>query len=362
MKFAFSNFEVVIISPAGVRTVGLDHPFYMEICRALQSGNDKDVITLLDAKAAIAKPFEKLSAVVEVKETLVGDPDIYVDGLKISPRVADLILKCKQRGIPFQALKKFWAKVQKNPLLVGKESMLDFITKNNVPLLPNGNFLAYKGVNSTAAPDEFTSVHDASFIYKLGTIATLPLSECTSDVNNACGAGLHVGGFKHASGYGNVMLDCEVDPSDVVSVPVHEHCKLRACKVLPMRVNKDRTHYTQDYILIQNGDVVQGVAKPPKNQCPDKNAGGRNKKTTWYKKSGGLVMVQRKVVSPGAGWTSTKPTVKASGSKAVSKPVGKLSLPGAQGMRTWYKRLPKGLLATLRAVRKPVGYSSHKPA
>lgn len=392
MKFTISNNEAVVVTPTGVRTIGMSHPFYFEICKALQHGVDAAVLAFLDAKTAMAKPFEKAGVgdVVEVRENATDptlDPDILVDGVKISGKIADMILRFKQKGIPFSALKNFWAKVQKNPQLVGKESMLEFLTHNDIPLLPNGNFLAYKGVTSTDDPKVFRACHDASFLYKLGEYATLPREQCTVDVHNSCGPGLHVGGFGHATGYGNTILDCEVDPTDVVSVPSSEREKLRACRVLPVRVNLDRKVHEAQYIDLNKETVIvipgaeAGHERLEKLRCenvgadtkPAKKSGGRTKKTTWYKAVGkagsGQFISQRKVSCPGDTWSKFKPTVlvlkpatKTSPAKAVSKAGKRVKIKGAAPIRTWYKKLPNGTVDRRRAQEKPPGYSSHKPA
>lgn len=388
MKFTISNDEAVIVTPSGPRTVGMSHPFYFEICKALQHGVDAAVLAFLDAKTAMAKPFEKLTlGEVEVRENAdpTADPDIYMDGIKITGKIADMILKFKQKGIPFGALRKFWAKVQKNPLLVGKESMIDFLQKNDVPLLPNGNFLAYKGVVSTEDPKQFRACHDNKFIYELGKPATLERENCTVDVNNACGPGLHVGGFNHASGYGNTILDCEVDPSDVVSVPSSQACKLRACKVLPVRVNVDRKVHEAQYISLSEETLRVNLnaegrhAKIEEARCESvradtkvKKGGGRTKKIMWYKSVGkdgsGQFISLRKVVCPGPQWSTVKPTVvvtkaatKTKPAKAVSKAGKRMTIKGALPLRTWYKKLPNGYLDRIRSQEKPAGYSSHKP-
>jgi hypothetical protein len=368
MKFAISNFDIVLIAPEGVRTVGLDHPAYVDICRNLQSGNFDEVTRLLDVKTALAAPFEKATlGTVEVRpnEDVMVAPEVFIDGLRVTGRVADMITQCEKRGIPTKALKAFWKKVQANPLLVGKESMLEFLQHNQVPLLPDGRFLAYKGVNKTDDPRVFRAVHDSSFIYRLGEYATEDRDKCTVDVNNACGPGLHTGGFSHATGYGDTLIDCIVDPADVTSVPQSEACKMRACRVLPLRVNNDRVCYAAEYMDLNKLTIEKGAPEPeqPKSVRADTKGGGRSKKTTWYKLAGKKVLIQRKVKQPGPEWTATKPTVvtTSKAGKAVSKPAKRLVIKGAAPMRTWYKKLPSGRVDRLRAQEKPAGYSSHKP-
>lgn len=351
MKFAVSNFDIVLILPTGVRTVGLDHKCYTEICKALQAGKtDEEVMALVDAKNAIVEPLNKVApGMIEVRESEdpAADPDVFIAGAKITGRVADLILHFKKKNMPFGALKNFWKRVQANPLLVGRESMINFMTQNDVPLLPDGRFMAYKGVNKTEDPNVFRAVHDRNFIYRLGEYATEDREKCTVDVNNTCGPGLHTGGFSHASGYGDTIIDCIVDPADVTSVPQNEACKMRACRVLPLRVNNDRKPYEGEYInlrteTVENAGKEMQVAVEGKPRAKkvvvakSSKGGGRTKKTTWYRLVGGRVVSQRKVKQPGSEWTSVRPTTTVAKpgkagkpSKAVSKPIAKVSLKGA---------------------------------
>lgn len=350
-----SNFDVVLITDTGVRTVGLDHPFYVEICRALKEGKDDEVLGFVDAKHKIAEKFEKISTDVTVTEAPTEKGyDVTIDGMKITGRIAELITNFKKLNLPFKALVNFWKKLQKNPNDTGRESMIAFLSANNVPLLPNGNFLAYKGVFRTEDSKKFTASHDRSFVYTLGQPATLERENCTVDIHNACGPGLHVGGFDHANTYGDTIIDCEVDPADVVSVPTAEQCKLRACKLLPIRVNVDRKCYAESYIDLASGTICEG-AKPPAEVVRANKKKKESKKTTWYLLKGNRLLVQRKVKKPGDEWSNTKPAAPVKGKKAPAVPRG------AVGMRTWYRLNRDGEVVRKRAIEKPAGFSSHKP-
>lgn len=388
MKFAISNFEIVLITSDGVRTISLDHPFYVEICRALQAGKDDDVMQMVNARETIAQRFEKIGTDVTVTEdaAVPSGYTVEVDGLNITGRLAEMITKFRQKGMPFKALVNFWKKVQENPNATGRESIIKFLTANHVPLLPNGNFLAYKGVFKTSDPYVFQAQHDRTFTYRLGHSAKLDRELCTVDVHNACGPGLHVGGFQHASTYGDTILDCEVDPKDVVSVPTSEQMKLRACSVLPVRVNPDKKFYAEEYVDLQAETICSSDKLPTVIPAPiiEKQADitsdqmrfdtqardfitnklteteriranrklGRKNKVMWYRVQGKRVMVQRRVLAPGPEWSTIKPTSSVKGSKVKA-----MKLKGSEERRTWYS--PKG--ERVRAVNKPgPTWSSHK--
>ena len=359
MKFISSNFEIHLSTGTQIAMIGVDHPFYLDICRALKAGDDSEVNRLLDVPGAIVERFNKVglgTATINTETEVVS-----IDGIPISGRVLELITNFKKLHIPYTALLNFWKKLQKNPTHVGKDSMIRFLEHNNVPILPNGNFLAYKGVIKTDKPNVFHSVQDSSFLYKFGVVAELPRDQCTVDIGNCCGPGLHVGGFSHASGYGDTIIDIEVDPADVVSVPTAEDSKCRACKVLPVRVNIDRKCYEEAYIDLQKMEAVGDVSAhehPPtdkiyKNESALKPK--RKNKTTWYQQQGNRILIKRAVKKPGLGWNSQKPATSKNKANRAFK------LKGAAQDRTWYSYGRNGEIKRVRASIKPgPTWSSHK--
>ncbi len=98
-----------------------------------------------------------------------------------------------------------------------------------MPLTPEGNFLAYKGVN-----EDFTDLWSGKFSNKVGEVLEMRRNTVCDDANMGCSSGFHAGSYEYAKGYasggGNLMV-VEIDPSDVVSVPFDCSCqKLRTSK------------------------------------------------------------------------------------------------------------------------------------
>ena len=92
-----------------------------------------------------------------------------------------------------------------------------------MPLTPEGNFLAYKGVN-----DDFTDKYTGKFSNAVGQVLEMRRNGVCDDANMGCSSGFHAGSYDYAKGYasggGNLMV-VEIDPSDVVSVPLDCDCQ-----------------------------------------------------------------------------------------------------------------------------------------
>ena len=86
-----------------------------------------------------------------------------------------------------------------------------------MPLTPEGNFLAYKGVNMDFT-DKYSGQHDNS----VGQVLEMRRNGVCDDLNKGCSAGFHAGSYEYAKGWaggGGQLMVVEIDPADVVSVP-----------------------------------------------------------------------------------------------------------------------------------------------
>lgn len=98
-----------------------------------------------------------------------------------------------------------------------------------MPLTPDGNFLAYKGVD-----ENFMDRYSGKFSNAVGEVLEMPRRNVCDDANIGCSHGFHAGSYEYAKGYahsgGNLMI-VEINPADVVSVPHDCNCqKLRTTK------------------------------------------------------------------------------------------------------------------------------------
>ena len=113
-----------------------------------------------------------------------------------------------------------------NPSRRATEELYRFLEHKSMPLTPEGNFLAYKGVTS-----DFKDCYTRKFDNSVGQTLSMIRNSVCDDANVGCSNGFHAGSYEYAKGYassgGNLMI-VEIDPSDVVSVPHDCDCqKLR---------------------------------------------------------------------------------------------------------------------------------------
>jgi hypothetical protein len=134
-------------------------------------------------------------------------------------------------GLDLDPIKKFLAKLSLNPSYRAVGELYQFLEMCNLPITSEGNFRAYKRVNSN-----WTDMHTGTINNSVGQVVTMPRNEVDDDFNNGCSRGLHFGSKEYfgQSGFGNGdhrLIIVEIDPQNVVSVPKeYNFSKGRCCE------------------------------------------------------------------------------------------------------------------------------------
>lgn len=213
--------SIVIILEGQSLTMEVTHPNWRAVMRAVADENWDDLPILFDLAAAVEDYAE---GNVEVK-----DGAIYHSGEIIHNVIVDKVLDFMRHGLPFKPLLRFLDKLMVNPSRRAVKELYTFLEHKNMPLTPDGNFVAYKGVT-----EDFLDHYSRKFDNSVGQTLSMVRNSVCDDAEIGCSYGFHAGSHEYAKGYasggGHLML-VEIDPADVVSVPVDCSCqKLRTAK------------------------------------------------------------------------------------------------------------------------------------
>jgi len=191
------------------------------------------------AKQALADgKYEELEELFDMAQAIVNYSDgnvrvenntVFYGEEEVNNHVVDRILEFMQNQLPFEPLVRFLDKLMENPSRRAVDELYRFLEHKHMPLTPDGNFLAYKGVKH-----DFTDCYSGQFDNSVGQVLEMARRNVCDDANVGCSYGFHAGSHEYdksyASGGGNLMI-VEIDPSDVVSVPHCSDCqKLRTAK------------------------------------------------------------------------------------------------------------------------------------
>ena len=194
--------------------------------------------SFVNAKAALVdeqyelleEMFDTPKAVVNFSEgnIEVKDGAVLYKGETVHNHVVDRILDFMSNSLPYKPLVNFLDKLLENPSRRAVNDLYSFLEHKAMPLTPDGNFLAYKGVR-----DDYTDWHSGNFGNNIGDVNEMPRRNVCDDAYVGCSLGFHAGSLEYAKGYGNGghLMVVEINPADVVSVPNDCDCqKLRTSK------------------------------------------------------------------------------------------------------------------------------------
>ena len=220
IPYILTDNSLTIVVDGKALTMESSNPSFGEAKKLLSAEKYDELPDLFDTPKAVERFAEG-----NIK---VSDGEVSYKGEVIHNHVVGRILDFMRQGLPYKPLTRFVEKLMDNPSRRAITELYAFLEHKNMPLTPDGNFLAYKGVRS-----DFTDWHSGKFTNKVGDINEMPRRNVCDNANIGCSDGFHAGSLGYARQYGNGghLMVVEIDPADVVSVPLDcDQQKLRTSK------------------------------------------------------------------------------------------------------------------------------------
>jgi hypothetical protein len=200
-------------------TVRNTAPNYSTILEKLEAGDEEGFEELLESP--VIKAIQAFPA-FEVK-----NGTLLYQGRPQQSYLSQKIMQMIEANKPVEPALRHFVKTQNNPSNRVVEELFRFMEQNDMPIVPNGNFLAYKRVN-----ENYTDVHSSTYQNHIGAVLKMPRNQVDDNPNNTCSHGLHVCSFNYLSSFGGTrIVVCEVNPEHVVAIPTdYDHTKMRVCE------------------------------------------------------------------------------------------------------------------------------------
>lgn len=220
--FILTDNSVTVVLNGKPLSMNSDNPNYRNVVEALSDERYDELEAMFDTGKAIASFSEG--------NFDISDSEIRYKGELIHNHVVDRILAFMRDGLPYKPLLNFLDKLMSNPSRRAVNELYSFLEHKNMPLTPDGNFLAYKSVRN-----DWTDHHTGKFSNKIGSVLEMVRNKVCDDANIGCSYGFHAGSLEYAKSFGGTsssrLLIVEIDPADVCSVPHDCNCqKLRTSK------------------------------------------------------------------------------------------------------------------------------------
>jgi len=188
--------------------------------------------------------IQRIRELVNFKQTVANlsegriefDPStrsLTFSGSPLHNAIIDRLCSLFEERLPVSNLLRFLDNLMDNPDYRAVNELYRFIEACDLPITPDGHFLAYKIVRN-----DYMDIHTGTFDNSVGQTPRMDRNKVNPDLTKACSDGLHVcsreylphyGGFFGRNKNSRIMV-AKVHPRDVVSVPLdYNNAKMRVC-------------------------------------------------------------------------------------------------------------------------------------
>lgn len=211
--------NVTVVIGNKPHTISKTHITYQKVIDAIKAQDWDKVRDLIEPKQVVLN-YGKGNVSVQ-GETL------YWKGKPMHNALATRMIAMLQDEFPVEPLVNFMENLMSNPSMRAVEELYGFLEKNNLPITPDGHFLAYKRVRK-----DYLDVYSGTMDNSVGKIVEMERNEVDDNKDRTCSAGLHFCSesyLRHFGGDRTVIV--KINPRDVVSIPSdYNDAKGRACR------------------------------------------------------------------------------------------------------------------------------------
>lgn len=217
--FIIQGNNVTVVIGNTPHTISKTHITYNKVVDAIKAGDWETVQNVIEPKKVV---LDYGQGRVSIKgETL------YWDGEEFNGSLAVRMIAMLQEGFTIEPLINFMENLQENPSNRSVTELYGFLEKNNLPITPDGHFLAYKRVRA-----DYKDVHSGTMDNSPGKVVEMPRNKVDDNQNNTCSHGLHFCSQDYLKNFGGERtVIVKINPRDVVSIPNdYNQTKGRACR------------------------------------------------------------------------------------------------------------------------------------
>ena len=247
--FIIQGSNVVVVIDNKPHTISKTHITYQKVVDAIKAGDWETVKNIIDPKKVVLN-YGKGNVSIQ-GETLYWKGEVFNGSL------AARMIAMLQEGFSIEPMVAFMDNLMDNPSKRAVDELYGFLEKNNLPITPDGHFLAYKRVR-----DDYKDCHTGTMLNAPGCVVEMPRNKVDDNKDNTCSAGLHFCSQEYLKSFGGARtVIVKINPRDVVSIPSdYNNSKGRACRyeVIGELGVKEEDAFTRPVQATANRPVKEG--------------------------------------------------------------------------------------------------------
>jgi hypothetical protein len=217
--FIVQGNNIVVVIGNKSHTVSKTHITYTKVLDAIKAGDWETVKDVIEPKKIVLN--------YGAGNVSIQGETLFWKSEELNTGLARRMIQMLQEGFPVEPMVNFMENLYNNPSKRAVTELYGFLEKNNLPITPDGHFLAYKKVR-----DNFFDVHSGTMDNSVGRVVEMERNKVDDNKDQTCSTGLHFCGMSYLSHFGGERtVIVKINPRDVVSIPTdYNEAKGRACR------------------------------------------------------------------------------------------------------------------------------------
>ena len=237
--------QVTVVIGSKPHVVSKSHPMFQRVVDAIKANDWETVDNIIDPKKVVLE-YGNGNIAIE------GDK-LFWKGEEFHSSLSVRMIRMLQDGFDIKPMVAFMENLMLNPSKRAVTELYGFLEKNNLPITPDGYFLAYKKVRQDYKdvysekvlnkPAVYMNDTDKEYIKTVQngvkveivdgiTTVSMERNKVDDDQNRTCSTGLHFCSRDYLNHFGGErIVIVKINPRDVVSIPTdYNDSKGRACR------------------------------------------------------------------------------------------------------------------------------------
>lgn len=247
-----SNIVVVIGNKS--HTISKTHIAYQKVLDAIKAQDWDSIPDIIEPKKVVLN--------YGAGNVSIQGETLYWKNKELHTGLSVRMIQMLQDGFPIEPMVNFMENLYQNPSKRAVTELYGFLEKCNLPITPDGHFLAYKKVRS-----DYKDVHSGTMDNSVGSIVEMERHDVDDNKDNTCSSGLHFCSQSYLSCFGgDRTVIVKINPRDVVSIPSdYNDAKGRACRyevIGDLNVSPDEaftktvhSNSSDNEVVVQEGDT-----------------------------------------------------------------------------------------------------------
>ncbi len=217
--FIIQGNNVTVVIGNKPHTISKTHITYQKVVDAVKAGDWNTVRDVIEPKKVVLNYGQG--------HLSIQGETLFWKGVEFHNALSKRMIQMLQDGFDINPMVLFMENLFQNPSKRAVDELYGFLEKNNLPITPEGHFLAYKKVRG-----DYKDCHTGTMDNSVGRVVEMERNQVDDNKDNTCSTGLHFCSMEYLSSFGGERtVIVKINPRDVVSIPSdYNNSKGRTCR------------------------------------------------------------------------------------------------------------------------------------